>query len=173
MIKPTRLLPYILPLFIFGCSSHPTIKTDKAHHQATKHTKLQLDDTIRPLLRQEMQAIQSGMMALMPAIASGNWQKVSEIGNNMQHSYIMKQQLTKKQRHALHRTLPKSFIKKDKAFHKAAGMLAHAAEEGHPDVVNFYVYKLASACVECHSEFATERFPNFKLNPQHSAHDTH
>lgn len=47
-------------------------------------------------------------------------------------------------------------------------MLAHAAEMGHPDIVNFYFYKLNTACVECHTEFALEKFP--ALKPKKSAH---
>jgi len=45
---------------------------------------LQLDVDIHLLLTQEMQAIQQGMMSLVPAIASGDWNKVAQIGRHME-----------------------------------------------------------------------------------------
>ncbi len=162
-----------LTCFIASCTSlHATgqdIEHEK-HVQVKQHsTELNLDAGLRQLLREEMQAIQTGMMSLVPAIASGDWGEVARIGKKMQGSYILKQKLTPEQRHTLHSSLPAEFIKRDQAFHKDAGMLAHAAEMGHPDIANFYVYKLITACVECHAEFATQRFPNLGLK-QESVH---
>lgn len=161
------LLPLLL--LLVGCSDlHITDKHNKP--VAVQHTDMQLDGEIHQLLRQEMQAIQTGMMSLIPAIASGNWEKVAKIGKNIEGSYLLKQKLTTEQRHALHKSLPTEFIKQDQAFHHSAGMLAHAAEMGHPDIVNFYFYKLNAACVECHSEFATERFPNLAIKQNETHH---
>ena len=160
------LLPLLL--LIAGCSELPI--TDKDIKPSVQHVEMQLDDEIHQLLQQEMQAIQTGMMSLVPAIASGDWEKVAEIGKNIEGSYLLKQKLTIEQRHALHKSLPAGFIKQDQAFHHSAGMLAHAAEMGHPDIVNFYFYKLSSACVECHSEFATDRFPNLVVKQSEEQH---
>jgi len=146
-------------LLISGCSNLH-ITSEEAQHSAPQHAQMPLDDEIHQLLQQEMQAIQAGMMSLIPAMASGDWEKVAEIGKNIEGSYLLKQKLTKEQRHALHQSLPAGFISLDQKFHHSAGMLAHAAEMGHPDIVNFYFYKLNTACLECHTEFATDRFPN-------------
>lgn len=161
------LLPFLL--LMTGCSELH-IADDEHIKPNVQHVDMQLDDGIHKLLQQEMQAIQTGMMSLVPAIASGNWEKVAEIGKNIEGSYLLKQKLTTEQRHALHKSLPAGFIKQDQAFHRSAGMLAHAAEMGHPDIVNFYFYKLSSACVECHSEFATERFPNLVVKQSEAHH---
>ena len=149
----------IIPLTFFIASCSDFHLAHKKAEPSVHVTHIQLDDAIHQLLRQEMQAIQTGMMSLVPAIASGDWEKVAEIGKNIEGSYLLKQKLTTEQRHALHKSLPAEFIKRDQAFHQSAGMLAHAAEMGNSDVVNFYFYKLNTACVECHTEFATERFP--------------
>lgn len=157
-----------LSISIASCSD---LHRQETHAEPVKqHTTMQLDAEIKQLLQQEMQAIQSGMMALVPAMASGNWEKVAEIGKNMEASYLLKQKLTKEQRHALHKSLPAGFIKQDQAFHHSAGMLAHAAEMGHPDIVNFYFYKLNTACLECHSEFATNRFPDLTQKKTEAHH---
>ncbi|NOQ64678.1 MAG: hypothetical protein GQ582_09225 [Methyloprofundus sp.] len=149
----------------------PVASAHQAHSNQTNDIKtLQLEPNIKALLRQEMQAIKGGMMSLVPAISSGNWEKVAEIAKQMESSYLLKQKLSVAERHALHKSLPTAFIKRDKAFHKDAGMLAHAAEMGHPDIVNFYFYKLSTACVECHTEFATERFPNLAVKQSEGHH---
>lgn len=161
------IIPFTL--FIASCSDlHLTHEKAEAKTHIEQVTQIQLDDEIHELLQQEMQAIQTGMMSLVPAIASGDWEKVADIGKNIEGSYLLKQKLTTEQRHVLHKSLPAEFIKRDQAFHHSAGMLAHAAEMGHPDIVNFYFYKLNTACVECHTEFALEKFP--ALKPKKSAH---
>lgn len=157
-----KLVFFTLSLLLTASCSELHI-TEKQDHPSVQHAHMQLDADIQQLLQQEMQAIQTGMMSLVPAIASGDWKKVTEIGKNMEGSYLLKQKLSTEQRHALHKSLPAAFIKYDQAFHHSAGMLAHAAEEGHSDIVSFYFYKLSAACVECHSEFATERFPNLAV----------
>ncbi|SCN46596.1 hypothetical protein BAZMOX_75130_3 [methanotrophic endosymbiont of Bathymodiolus azoricus (Menez Gwen)] len=119
-----------------------------------------------------MQAIEQGVTALIPAIARGEWDQIAKIGRHIEQSYLLKQQLTPEQRHSLHKSLPARFIQLDQAFHKSAGMLAHGAEMKNPDIVNFYVYKLSSACVECHTEFATEKFPSL-VREQAKAHSHH
>ena len=156
-----------LTLFITSCTGlHLAHKEKQIDPSAQAATHIQLDPEIHQLLQQEMQAIQSGMMSLVPAIASGDWDKVVEIGKNIEGSYLLKQKLTHAQRHALHKSLPAEFIKRDQAFHHSAGMLAHAAEMKNADIVNFYFYKLNTACVECHTEFANEKFP--MLKPKHN-----
>ena len=47
-------------------------------------------------------------------------------------------------------------------------MLAHVAEMGDPDIVNFY--KLNTACVECHIEFVADRFPNLVSRQSEAQH---
>ena len=133
-------------------------------------TVLQLPADIKPLLLEEMQQLQQGMMNLIPAMVRGNWDEIANIAKKMQHSYIMKQKLTSKQMQSLHQSLPQAFIHLDHNFHCSAGMLAHVAEEKKMELVNFYVYKLTEACVQCHSKYAQQRFPalnNFSKPTKH------
>ncbi|NOQ37052.1 MAG: hypothetical protein GQ569_14365 [Methylococcaceae bacterium] len=140
-----------------------TVNAEDEHHQtqASENTALALPADIKPLLTKEMQQIQLGMMNLLPAISSGQWDKIAEIAKEMQGSYIMKQQLTKEQMQTLHKTLPPAFIGLDQNFHRLAGMLAHVAEERKSELVNFYFYKLTESCGQCHSQYAQQRFPAF------------
>lgn len=155
-----KLLLLMLSLLIASCSKVHTIEKNTA--TPTQHSPLQIDAAIHLLLKQEMQAIQQGMMSLIPAIASGNWKKVATIGQHLEGSYLLKQKLSPKQRHALHLSLPAEFIKQDHAFHSTAGLLAKAAQMSHAENVSFYLAKLTSACVRCHTEFASEKFPLLK-----------
>ncbi len=131
---------------------------------------LQLPSEIKSLLRQEMQQLQQGMQALIPAIISGDRKKIVGIAKKMQDSYIMKQKLTKKQMHTLHTSLSPAFIQLDQKFHGFAGMLAHVAEENKPELINFYFYKLTETCVQCHSEYAQTKFPALMPSTKHSGH---
>jgi len=66
--------------------------------------------------------------------------------------------------------LPQQFIEMDMDFHKSAGMLAHAAEMKNADVVNFYFYKMTTACVSCHGKFAAGRFPGLAKGGEEGHH---
>jgi len=114
--------------------------------------------------------IQQGMMDMVPAIAAGEWDKVSTIGQKIKASFILKQKLTDAQKEELHRVLPPQFIEMDTDFHKSAGMLAHAAEMKNADVVNFYFYKMNAACVSCHGKYAAERFPGLTNGDEEEHH---
>jgi cytochrome c556 len=131
-----------------------------AHHDAPPPgEQLHLTPALTDLLKQEMNAIQQGMQTLHPAIVSGNWHDAAAIGEKIQQSYIMQQQLTAGQMDELHHKLPPDFLELDQSFHHAAGMLAHAARQHNTEVVNFYYYKLTDTCIACHRKFALHRFP--------------
>ena len=133
---------------------------EHAHHMESQTSQgVQLSPSLLALLNQEMGLIQQGMMDMVPAIAAGEWDKVSTLGQQIKESFILKQKLTDAQKEELHRVLPQQFIEMDMDFHKSAGMLAHAAEMKNADVVNFYFFKMNTACVSCHGKYATERFP--------------
>jgi len=155
-----RQLALILAcLLLAPATGHPENPENPATHSTPPPANpLQLSPDLRDLLRQEMNAILQGMQALMPAIVTGNWQSVADIGDRIQHSYIMQQQLTDPQRQELQQALPAGFLELDQSFHHAAGMLAHAAQQHNAEVVNFYFYKLTDTCVSCHSRFAGDRF---------------
>ena len=156
-----------LPPFVLAASQEHHEHNSKQNAAHTHQMKPQVSQGVHlspgllALLNQEMGLIQQGMIDMVPAIAAGEWHKVSAIGQKIKASFILKQKLTDAQKEELHRVLPQQFIEMDMAFHKSAGMLAHAAEMKNTDVVNFYFYKMNAACVSCHSKYAAERFPGF------------
>ena len=87
-----------------------------------------LSQELRDLLTQEMKLLQNGMMSIIPAYVSGNWDEIETIAGKMKNSYILKQKLTENQIKELHSSLPHDFIKKDQRFHYLAGMLEHVAK---------------------------------------------
>ncbi len=121
-----------------------------------------LSPELRTLLQKEMQALQGGMQSIFPAYISGDLTAIASIANNIKNSYILKQQLTDEHKHELMSKLPESFLHSDQKFHEYAGMLAHVAEEKHWELVGFYYAKLTEACVACHTEHASHRFPGFE-----------
>ena len=118
-----------------------------------------LPSDLRELLSQEMKALQNGMMSIVPAYVSGNWDEIAVTAGKMKNSYILKQSLTESQVKQLHSALPHAFIEKDKNFHYLAGMLEHVAINKKSELINFYYSKMVESCVGCHEAFATHKFP--------------
>ncbi len=153
------LLIILLPTMSFGGD---TLK----HEEHEKHEKApitsgaeMLSHELRSLLSKEMQALQNGMMSIIPAYISGNWGEIEATAEKMASSYILKQSLTESQVKELHSVLPHEFVKKDQRFHYLAGMLKHAAKNKKPELINFYFSKMNESCVGCHAVFATHKFP--------------
>ena len=118
-----------------------------------------LSSDLRDLLSQEMQALENGMMSIIPAYNSGNWGDIETTAGKMKNSYILKQNLTESQVKELHSVLPNAFIEKDQKFHYLAGMLEHAAKNKKAELINFYFSEMNESCVGCHTVFATHKFP--------------
>ena len=167
---------FCFPQFVLAASHEhheDKAKTDaeRAHHMESQTSQgVQLSPGLLALLNQEMGLIQQAIMDMVPAIAAGEWDKVSALGQKIKESFILKQKLTGAQKEELHRVLPQQFIEMDMDFHKSAGMLAHAAEMKNADVVNFYFYKMNAACVSCHGKFAAERFPGLAKGVEEGHH---
>jgi len=162
------LLTILLPSMSFG--------VDKLNHEEhEKHEKTSevemLSHGLRNLLSKEMQALQSGMMSIIPAYISGNWNEIETTAEKMKSSYILKQRLTQEQIKELHSVLPHDFVKKDQEFHYLAGMLVHAAKSKKPELINFYFSKMNESCISCHTAFATHKFP--ALAPTKKGEHTH
>lgn len=156
-----------LAVIISIISFHVSISLASEEEQHEKQTvdersELHLPNDLKVILNQEMNGIEDGMMKIIPAISSGNWETIVTIAKQIKHSFIMKQKLTQKQLEELHHLLPGEFVEMDHSFHSTAGKLAHAALEHDDELVNFYFYKLHSQCTKCHSKYASRRFPNFK-----------
>ncbi len=130
------------------------------HKESDKVSGIEaLSHDLRNLLSQEMQALQNGMMSIIPAYVSGNWKEIETIAGKIKSSYILKQSLTESQVKELHSVLPHEFIEKDRRFHYLAGMLEHAAKNKKPELINFYFSEMNESCVNCHAVFATHKFP--------------
>ncbi len=129
-----------------------------------------LSAELRELLSREMLELQNGMIAITPLYISGNWAEIEQIADKMENSYVFKQNLSKLQKHELHSKLPASFLELDQHFHYLAGMLKHVAKMEKIELIGFYTWKLNESCINCHTKFATHKFPS--LAPKnHNRHD--
>lgn len=113
----------LILVFLLGGLIPVFCVAEEAHHHGLK-----IPADIKPLLTQEMLAVEKGMQELLSSIAKGDWDKIAGIAKQIEASYIMKQSLTAEQMQQLHHSLPEQFIRQDRAFHGYAGMLAHAAK---------------------------------------------
>lgn len=144
-------------------------KIDNSHHADKSRSSISqlLPKELNDILIKEMNALSQGLSQLMPEVTSGNWQQIQNIGEKMHDSYILKQSLSKEQIKHLHKMLPSNFKTLDHQLHHSAGMMAHAAKKKNIELVNFYLYKMTETCVTCHSQYATDRFPQLKPSKKH------
>ncbi|MBV1872385.1 MAG: hypothetical protein KUG83_07535 [Gammaproteobacteria bacterium] len=161
------LLIALLPAVSYGGN-----KPAHENHAITSGVGL-LSPGLRGLLVQEMQSLQDGMVSIIPAYHSGNWEEIEITARKMKNSYILKQELTKNQATELHSVLPHEFIKKDQQFHYLAGMLEHAAKSKKSELINFYFSEMNASCVGCHATFAIHRFPALAPKPKMKNHQDH
>jgi hypothetical protein len=159
------LIPFLIILSSVSCTES---KPDEVHAQSSHEpstnaqpTHIRLSPETTELLVQEMRELQEGMKKIVPALVAGKWQEIASIGKQMEDSYIMKENLTKAQMHELHESLPAAFQELDHSFHQAAGLLAQAADNKNYEQVSYYYYKMTEACVDCHTLYATHKFPEF------------
>lgn len=155
------ILTLLLPTLGLSQGEHKLSAQEHLGHKENQKARgvQALSHDLRHLLVQEMQALQTGMMSIIPAYVSGNWLEIESTAKQMNESYILKQNLTDKQMHELHSVLPEGFITKDQRFHYLAGMLEHAAKSKKPELINFYFSEMNKSCLGCHSQFATHKFP--------------
>jgi len=164
IIIRVALLAVLIPIMSYG--------EDKHNHELNEIAVgvEALSRDLRDLLSQEMQALEKGMMSIIPAYNSGNWDDIETIGGKIKNSYILKQNLTEKQVKELRSVLPHAFIEKDQRFHYLSGMLEHAAKSKKEELINFYFSEMNESCLGCHSVFATHRFPALSSEKKEAEH---
>ena len=122
---------------------------------------LELTPESGELLRTEMREITRAMANLIPAVAEGRWDEVSEIGKQISASFVLKQEMSAAQRQELAKVLPPRFKELDRKFHESAEKLSQAAAQRDAELVTFRFYQLMSGCIGCHAQFARSAFPGF------------
>lgn len=155
-MKP--LIYIALLIFLAPTLSYAEDKAQHKEHGEASGVEA-LSPELRDLLSQEMQALQDGMMSIIPAYISGNWREIESTAGKMKNSYILKQSLTEAQVKELHSLLPHAFVVQDQRFHYLAGMLEHAAKNNKAELINFYFSEMNEACVSCHTNYAKHKFP--------------
>ena len=116
---------------------------------------------IRGLLIQEMVAILGATQTIVDAMIRGEDQIVAAEAQRIHDSFILAQELTEEQYETLVNTASEEFLKKDEAFHAMGASLAEAARAGDKRRQQETLSQMLQACVACHTEHATQRFPSF------------
>ena len=131
------------------------------HAEKTKQGVEALSPELRGLLAEEMQHIEKGMQSIFSNMVQGNYEEVAKTATDIQNSFIFNRKLTDAQRRELKANIPKAFVSLDRSFHITAGKLAEAAEFSEKEKVQENFMLMTQKCVQCHSTYATHRFPAF------------
>lgn len=114
---------------------------------------------LQTLLREEMRALQTGISNIANALPQGDWKTIANTAQAIHDSFIFQQKLTAQDRAHLHHLLPPEFVSLDQQFHQRAARLQAAASAEDADLSLYYYSRLLEACVQCHQQFARQRFP--------------
>lgn len=120
-----------------------------------------LTERLLELLRNEMAQVGNATADLTVAIAGGDHETVADLSTKVRDSFILKQSLTPQDKKDLMAAVPKEFLMLDKRFHEMAGKMVEAAAAGDSKQQLSYYGQMLEACVQCHAQFATDRFPGF------------
>lgn len=120
-----------------------------------------LTPKLNELLTDEMLSIRQAVTHIMNGLIVGDHSIVSNMATQINESFILKQQLTDKDKKDLMEAAPKEFLKLDGEFHELSGKLADAADKKDYELQRFYFGKLIESCQACHSEYVTDKFPSF------------
>ena len=131
------------------------------HADEAKGGVTALSPEVRGLLAEEMRHIEKGMQQIFSDMVRGNYEAVAKTATDIQNSFIFNRKLTDAQRKELKANIPKSFVTLDRSFHMTAGKLAEAAEFAEREKVQENFALMSQKCVQCHSTYATHRFPAF------------
>ena len=165
MIKGKQMFLAVLGI-MFICST-----TAYAQEPPASPNDLQLSQEVRSMLQAEMREIAVAVQAVAVSLATGNWESIETISENIRASYVMEKNLTDSQRHELEDRLPDYFKRLDAEFHARAAKLGLAAAAHDAETVAFQYYRLVESCATCHATFATTRFPGFSsISPEKHQH---
>lgn len=120
-----------------------------------------LPPDVRALLIQEMVAILGATQAITDAMVRGEDRVVAQQAQHIHDSFILAQELSEEQHQALVGAASTEFLRKDEAFHTMSASLAEAARAGNKVEQRAIFAQMLNACVVCHTEHATKRFPGF------------
>ena len=165
MIKSKQMFLAVLGIVFIGST------TAYAEEHPASPDDLQLSQEVRSLLQAEMREIAVAVQAVAVSLATGNWESIETISENIRASYVMEKNLTDSQRHELEDQLPDYFKRLDAEFHARAAKLGLAAAAHDAEAVAFQYYRLVEGCATCHATFATTRFPGFSsISPAKHQH---
>lgn len=155
ILSPMTLL---LALSVLPAMATPT-QNAKDGGESGANVGTVLPPKVRGLLIQEMNAILGASQAILDALVRGQDEVVAEKAQSIHDSFVMKQAMTADDRKALLAAVPKDFLKRDRAFHVLGASLADAARKGDKAAQLRLYRDMISACVECHTRHAQDRFP--------------
>ncbi len=124
--------------------------------------EVNLSKKLRRLLSAEMNSVQKGMTSLSIAIPAGKWNEIVEVTGKMHKGYIMKEKLSQKEMEEFNRSLPEGYQSIDREYREMVDQIENAAKNRRGEQVSFYFYRLTESCIQCHAQYATKRFPDFK-----------
>lgn len=120
-----------------------------------------LTPRLNQMLTEEMLSIKQAMKQIFDGLIAGDHAIVATNAEQIHGSFILARQLTDKDKKDLMKAATPEFLALDGQFHTTAKKLAEAAEFKDYELQRYYYGKLVESCQTCHSQFVTDKFPQF------------
>lgn len=159
------LVHSLIVLLLLGCSERG--EREASQEVASQDTgateitagQLKLPPHFLDILRQEMIQLSGGMGALLTYMVRGEADQAAQIAMNIHDSFILKQELSEEEMKELVSLLPEKFIRLDRGFHELSAEISAALKNGDFEKSGRIYGQMVGACLNCHTQFAAERFP--------------
>ena len=130
-----------------------------------------LTPRLKQMLSEEMLSVKQAVKQILDGLIVGDHPLVATQAQQIHDSFILERNLTKQDKKDLMKAATSEFLKLDGEFHMTAKKLADAALHKDYELQRFYYSRLVDSCQNCHSQYASDRFPAFSgAQPEGHAH---
>lgn len=162
VISKTNAAKAVAMTALFALLATSVFVTVSAESSGAVNIGEKLPFKVRTLLIEEMHEIEKASQEIHAAIVRGQHEIVAQKAQAIHDSFIMEQQMTEEDEKALLAVVPEDFLVRDQELHQLSASLAEAARKQDTATQLQKFSEMTKGCVECHSVYASARFPGLK-----------
>jgi len=120
-----------------------------------------LTPRLKQMLAEEMLSVKQASKQILDGLVVGDHSLVATQAQQIHDSFILERSLTEQDKKDLMKAAAPEFLMLDSQFHMTAKKLSEAALHKDYELQRIYYSRLVDSCQTCHSQFATDTFPDF------------
>ncbi|KAF0166226.1 MAG: hypothetical protein FD157_845 [Rhodocyclaceae bacterium] len=165
-ITSKRLAAYVAAMIIMAGITLEAIAAEDLQPIGPK-----LTPRLKQMLSEEMLSVKQAVKMILDGLIVGDHPLVATQAQQIHDSFILARGLTEQDKKDLMKAATPEFLKLDGEFHLTAKKLADSALRKDYELQRFYYSRLVDSCQNCHSQYATDKFPAFSgAQPEGHSH---